>query len=78
MKRIGKLKKTIVLVTAFLLMLSLSGCGGNKKDNEKSVSNNTEENTSIESTEDTAENTAENMTDKNNNIEAEKNELEKV
>ena len=76
MKRIGKLKKTIVLATAFLLMLSLSGCGGNKKDNEKSVSNNTEENTSIESTEDTAENTAENMTDKNNNIEEEKNELD--
>ena len=69
-------KKAVVLITTFILALSLSGCGSNKNDNKKIAFNGSEDNTSAESTEDTAENTAENTAEKNNTAEEDKSELD--
>lgn len=75
--RIRKLrKKSVVLITTFILALSLSGCGSNKNDNKKIAFNGSEDNTSAESTEDTTENTAENTAEKNNTAEEDKSELD--
>ena len=68
-------KKSVVLITTFILALSLSGCGSNKKD-KKIAFNGSEDNTSAESTEDTTENTVENTAEKNNTAEEDKSELD--
>lgn len=69
-------KKAVVLITTFLLALSLYGCGSDKSDNKKIAFNGSEDNTSAEGTEDTAENTAENTAEKNNTAEEDISELD--
>lgn len=76
MKRRKLRKKTVVLITTFILALSLSGCGSNKNDNKKIAFDGSENNTSAEVTEDTEENTTEDVTDKNNTTEEDKSELD--